>query len=176
MAQKDFLTKALLGLAIFVGLLIVASAFFIPKIAMKNYSKFANKAKGAEAKVALATLYQNNKAFYVEYGTYTTDLVALGTAQKPKDWIIGFVRESGETKVGGVENYDPTRRLLIPDGIDAKIVEPYLKKIEELCPDCTASTQGFKAIAILMVGYTKESQAWTIDDKKNLVEISVKMP
>ena len=94
--------------------MVVAVVGILAAIAIPNFLKYQCKAKQSEAKANLAGLYTAEKAFYGEYGFYTTDLKALnwepiGTPL----YLYGFAEAGPDRLPDGAQppaDYDPSRK------------------------------------------------------------------
>lgn len=94
--------------------ILVAVVGILAAIAIPNFLKYQCVAKQSEAKANLSGLFTAQKAFYGEYGFYTTDLKALnweptGTPM----YLYGFAEAGPESLPSGTyapPDYDPTRK------------------------------------------------------------------
>lgn len=68
--QKAF---TLIELMIVVAIIGILSAIAIP-----NFARYQSKSRQAEAKIALASIYGGEKAFYAEYSGYISDHSSIG--------------------------------------------------------------------------------------------------
>lgn len=62
------------GFSLIELMIVVAIVAFLAAVAMPSFMRFLAKAKRAEAYVNLSAIYASEKAYWVEHGTYTTDL------------------------------------------------------------------------------------------------------
>ncbi len=77
-------------------------------VAIPSYQGFQNKAKGAEAKVALSAIYSAEKAYYAEETAYSNNLKTIGIpAESSKYYLaIGFKDADGSVvTVSNVATY-----------------------------------------------------------------------
>lgn len=90
------------GFSLIELLVVTAIIVFLSAIAAPNFMKMLAKAKRTEAYLYLRTLAHAQKAYYVQHGSYTTSLSALGW--KPEGSFVytyGFPGSEGETYVNG---------------------------------------------------------------------------
>lgn len=155
-------------------------------IAVPNFMKFQCKSLQSEAKVNLSGLYTAEKAFFGEYGFYTSDLVALGWQPdgSPK-YIYGFAY-TGPDDLGSSDttpsDYDDMRadtalsdvasaggysmeKMRTSDG--EALDDSYLPE------DSWVSKTEFKAAAVGDITNDDDGRLdiWTIDHNRNLVNV-----
>jgi hypothetical protein len=145
------------------------------------------------ARADLALVAEAEARFHKLHGFYTTDLKALNLWPKRVLYAFGFVKPAlfKEATVGenGTETWDPEMRTIgklatrrSDDAVakskadptykpDAPIVLSPLTKIESIefdrlvsyCPDCTATKDTFKVIAVADLDSDPVLDVWTID-------------
>lgn len=76
-------------------IVVVAIVGILSTVAVPAYSRFAARARQAEAKIALASIYTAEQSFLLEYQTFTACLGAVGTPP------VGWAPSAG----GGVRYY-----------------------------------------------------------------------
>lgn len=132
---------------------------------------YLSKVKQAEAKIRLSALYTAEKAFYAEYGSYSTDLVSIGAYVDDKEpiYICGFARPY-LGKITGISDHDPSRinESNLPR-VNGNI--SLLKNVlaNDFPSDTTATQHSFKVACIGRLSPGAKLDIWTIDDKKDLV-------
>jgi len=179
---------ALVGCVVVVPV-IVAIVGILAAIAIPNFLKFQCKSKQSEAKVNLSGLFTAEKAFYGEYGFYTTDLKALNWAPDGSPmYLYGFVEEGPDRVPSGVTppvDYDTSRK----DTSDPTVIGGMYNTSkmrdslggalspEDLPADAVVSESGFVAAAIGDVdpdgSYSGLSNldVWTIDESRTLLVV-----
>ena len=179
---------ALVGCVVLVPV-IVAIVGILAAIAIPNFIKFQCKSKQAEAKVNLSGLFTAEKAFYGEYGFYTTDLKALNWAPDGSPvYLYGFVEEGPDRVPAGVAppaDYDPSRKdTSDPTVIGGMYSTSKMRNSngsalspEDLPSDAVVSESGFVAAAIGDIdpdgSYSSAGtlDMWTIDETRRLQSI-----
>ncbi len=78
-------------------MIVVVIIGILAAVAIPSYQGFQNKAKGAEAKVALSAIYSAEKAYYAENSVYTAVLSNIGIPAEPSKYYlaIGFTETNG---------------------------------------------------------------------------------
>ena len=162
-------------------------------IAAPKFGTFSRSGKcrtrQSEAKIFLSGLWIAEKSFFGEYGYYTTDLVALQWVPDGAPWYAyGFTNASARTSDPRLSSLDPTRRTTA----DPRVTDSLFTKVRmvtraterplaqddfaRLAPTTTATETGFLAVAIGDVdddsGSDERLDVWTIDQDKNLVNVS----
>lgn len=138
-----------------------------------------------EMKISLASIYAAEKAFFAEYGRYSTDLAAIGW-QPDNSTLrarVGFLRAFYPSKTNeSSENFDrlssnellehlnTTRTEQFGYGPTALPIE-FGDSLQKFCDsDCTASDAKFEVIAAADFGSGME--VWRINEKKQLLQVS----
>jgi type IV pilus assembly protein PilA len=164
---------ACLGLGI-VGLLAA--------IAIPNFLQFSCKAKQSEAKTSLSGLFTAEKAFYGEYGFYSSDLssVSWGPYDKPH-YVYGFAN-AGPGDLTSEErshfpDYDESRKdtamavvrkaLMLPE-IDAHDEHGAPLDGSSLPSSTGVERDHFLAGAAGNVDRDATLDLWTIDERKTM--------
>ena len=166
---------------------VVAVVGILAAIAIPNFLKFQCKSKQSEAKVHLSGLFTAQKAFYGEYGFYTSDLIALNWAPDGTPlYLYGFAApgpqylEPGDTPP---TDYDPERRETSHADLLAKGYYSNTKMTDlngvplspiDLPFDAVVEHDRFVAAAIgdVDTDMTRQLDIWTIDESKNLRVLS----
>lgn len=155
-------------------------------IAVPNFLKYQCKAKQSEVRSNLSGLHAAQKAFYADYGYYTSDLVSLGwTPYGAPAYVYGFAYP-GPDDLGPNDrkpaDYDDERK----DTVDAslagasyqtnKMIDTDGNKLmsTDLPEDSWVERARFKAAAIGDVSEDDEGRLdeWTIDENRNLVHVT----
>lgn len=180
--------------AILVGCVpMVIVVVLLTLVLLPNFLMFNCRVFQSEAKMDLSGLYTTERAFYSQYGAYTTDLVA--TAWFPDGvphYVYGFNEAAANEELARqIQDFDPSRTdtWQIDVRTDANGVERYstLHMIEMstgkaldgwdvTCADgCTATVDTFTAGAFGDVRFEDsgpvEYDAWTIDENRSLVQV-----
>lgn len=160
----------------FVLLIVLVSMLLAPRL--KSVSTGILQ---TEAKMALAGLYTAEKAFHAEYEQYTTDIESIGfKPYEPTQYKFGFAAPSTIVKpflakqVDAIK-YDPNRMTsdIFKETYGDRVpASSFTDLVQKHCPDCTASENGFKIVAIGNLDEDETLDVWTIDHDKNLVNIS----
>lgn len=156
-------------------------------IAIPNFLKFQCKSKQSEAKVHLSGLFTAQKAFYGEYGTYTSDLVTLAWSPDGQPaYLYGFYVPGPEEDPENMpDDYDPERSdTANPDVLSAfsggystaKMVTLTGRPLEaeDLPEQSVVYADAFLAAAVGDVDTDSYEQLdiWVIDDTRNLQVLS----
>ncbi|HVK61897.1 MAG TPA: hypothetical protein VM432_10120 [Bdellovibrionales bacterium] len=124
----------------------------------------------------LQLIFDKEQKFRETYGTYTTDLNGLALAPKKALYKVGFVRPATglppvESKYfthrPELKDYDALKAAIPKLEIDysplTRLSEISLSSLENLCADCTAYPDGYKAIAAANLDGDPDVDVWTID-------------
>ncbi len=170
-----------------VGIFVIG---ILAAIAIPNFLKFQCLSKQSEAKTNLAGLFTAEKAFYGEYGFYTSDLVSVSwTPDGSPLYVYGF-HEAGpdeEELPRSIDevprDYDPSRKdtanAAVSDGSYStmKMTDLQGKTLSgsDLPADTYADESGFVAGAVGDIdtdaGFSPGYDVWTIDEKKTLIAV-----
>lgn len=143
----------------------------------------------SEAKTNLSGIFTAQKAFFGEYNTYSTDLLAVNWAPDGTPlYVYGFRTPGGPERIEGVADLDPTRshtadpRLVsAADGTEryrtAKMRDLDGRQLgpEDLVPGSTATATTFTASAAGDIDSDSGEvrlDVWTIDERKQLTAVS----
>ncbi len=145
-------------------MIVVVIIGILAAVAIPSYQGFQNKAKGAEAKVALSAIYSAEKAYYAENSVYTAVLSTIGIPAEPSKYYlaIGFTEASGAIATTTTTNNNV---VSTSTGYGDKQVNADCK-----VGDGTTSII-FKACAQRVVGLLTNyvpSTDWNINEAKNL--------
>ena len=156
-------------------------------IAIPNFLKFQCKSKQAEAKTSLSAIYISEKAFFGEYNTYTTDLKSLDwTPEGTPAYVYGFATRgpglsSSKAAQLGLHDYsesrsDTTNASLVAGGgyQTSKMVDQNQLPLtaQSLPEGTTAGANNFLAGAAGQVSPSGRLDLWTIDDQRELTNVS----
>ena len=97
-------------------MIVVAIIGILSAIAIPNFARYQSKSRQAEAKIALASIYGGEKAFFAEYSAYLQDLAAVGYVPEgfKRYYATGWSASNTGTvtgysgAVGGMPNYPIT--------------------------------------------------------------------
>ncbi len=180
--KKKTLT-VLWSVAVLIGVLGCLGAIATPK-----FVTFSCKAKQSEAKTNLLGLYTAERAFFGEYGFFTTDLVSLNWAPDgtPR-YIVGFSAPSSPRTDPRLPGLDPTRRTTL----DPRVRENHYSNSRMIALDqrsltdadlargvaaASATTSGFLALAVGDIDPDSGSKllfdVWSIDETRSLTAVS----
>ena len=171
------------SIAVLVGILGCLGAIATPK-----FVTFSCAAKQSEAKTNLSGLYTAEKAFFGEYGFFTTDLVSVNWAPDgtPR-YIFGFSAPSSPRTDPRLPGLDPTRRTTL----DPRVRENHYSSGKMIALDqrsltdadlarggaaASATTSGFLALAVGDIdpdsGAEPLFDIWSIDEARRLTAVS----
>lgn len=140
---------SLVELMVVVGILGILAS-----IALPNFSKQSNRAKQAEAKVALNGIFSAENTYFIQSGSYTGCLSNLGyNGSGLTIYKVGFKTASVTTVVG------------LPNCTPGASVSYFGTSAEELPDDAKITANLFKAGAAAKLG---SRDVWTIDQDRNL--------
>lgn len=164
--------------------MIVAVVGILAAIAIPNFLKFQCKSKQSEAKANLSGLFTAQKAFYGEYGFYTTDLKALNWEPDGTPlYLYGFAEAGPDRIPSGAQapaDYDPERKdtsdpLVLNGGYSSakmRDLTGYPLAASGFPTDAVVSEDGehFVAAAIgdIDTDFPVSLDVWTIDEKRQL--------
>ncbi len=120
--QGGTLAKVMVVMVVIVVLIGILAA-----IAYYNYSRFVTRAKRHEARSALQMIATMQHRFYLQNGTYTTDMTQLGFPVG-----TGFITESNSYSVS----------VTVADSNDFKAIATYQKSNKEATKCLTYSIDG----------------------------------
>ena len=168
------------------GCLGIAVVGVIAAIAIPSFVTFQCRAKQSEAKTTLSSLYTAEKAFYADYGFYTSDLVALDWQPMGNpQYVYGFAYAGPDELRRDdrqPEDYDDARQDTLHEDViaqggfqTAKMVDAEGNALvpEDLPEDSWVEKDRFKAAAVadLSDDASGRLDVWTIDDQRNLQQI-----
>ncbi|MCO5142595.1 MAG: hypothetical protein M9962_05855 [Oligoflexia bacterium] len=136
-----------------------------------------------EMKITLAAMYAAQKSFYSEFGRYSTDLLSIGYFPSDKEVKIKFGFLEPYVPSTAARGEDPRRldsdQLLASTKKEERwVYEKTSKNIQlgdyrSYCANrCTASDRHFEVMVVAQFRDGSNPEIWTIDDKKNLLQIS----
>lgn len=132
-------------------MIVVAIIGILASIAIPNFLKFQAKAKQAEAKANLGSLFTAMIAYYAEYTTYPGDIGAVG--------LIGWEPQFG-TKYGYYVGSD----VLLPQDLGADVVACTVAVT-------TVTQEAFTLIACGNVDKDTTVDEWSFTDAKILTSV-----
>jgi hypothetical protein len=137
------------------------------------------------ARADLQMIFEKETKFHAQFGTYTTDLNAMGVAPKIALYKLGFVRAAEslpEIKSPDfihrpeLKDYDALKaaipNLEIAFSPVTKLSEISLSALENICADCTANQSRFRAIAAANLDADSDLDVWTIDQNGLVVHVT----
>jgi len=105
--------KNMRGLTLMELMIVVVIVGILATVAYPNYREFAARAKRNEARAALLQIATNQERFYLQNGTFTTDLTRLGFSADP------FTTDSNSYQVqvnaADAGNFTATATFLLGD-------------------------------------------------------------
>lgn len=168
---------SLVELMVVVAIIGVLAAIGIPQI-----TKYMARARQAEAKSNLASIYTANKAFFAEYGIYDNRFNVIGYRPEGKlrynvGWAAAGTRcnlgQSGYTGAvnGGINSVAQCGVGTNPGGAGCIVLASGNLAVDDAdealnCDAAGGST--FMAGAIGRIGSTTTADRWTINQSKNL--------
>jgi type IV pilus assembly protein PilA len=83
-------------------MIVVAIIGILSAIAIPNFARYQSKSRQAESKIALASIYGGQKAFYAEYSAYVGDHNAVGYVPEgfKRYYSVGWAGNYGGTILG----------------------------------------------------------------------------
>lgn len=154
-------------------------------IAVPNFMRFQCLSKQAEAKTNLAGLFTAQKAFYGEYGTYTSDLVSLNWSPDGQPtYVYGFYFPGPEVHLDNMPpDYDPQRSDTANPAVvsagsgrysTAKMVTSSGRVLdgEDLPEQSLVDRDSFVAGAVGDVDQDEDLDIWVMDNERNLFVLS----
>lgn len=178
--QKPRSWLMILILVSVLGTVGVAVLGIIAAIAIPNFVKFQSKARQTEAKSTLLLFSSAQQAFFAENQTYTSDLdpqnnVWPGEARL--NYKYGFARSSElapEVASRFAGKVDPRRKD--SDVLNASYATgapqiPFDELSAKYCPDCVATPQVFKILAVGNIDADPTFDVWTVNELNQLVHV-----
>jgi hypothetical protein len=116
--------------------------------------------------------------FYKEHRYYTTDFNQLGIVPKAVLYKTGFVRESPPQPGTdpSIKDLDILKthfpKLQIDYSSENKLDQIDISKLQNLCPDCTATQSHFRVLAAAHLDGADELDIWTIDDNGQILHVN----
>ena len=95
-------TKHQSGFTLIELMIVVAIIGILSAIAIPNFARYQSKSRQAEAKIALASVYGGEKAFYAEYSAYIGDHAAIGYVPEgfKRYYAVGWTVANTRTVTG----------------------------------------------------------------------------
>ncbi len=127
-------------------MIVVAIIGILAAIAIPNFLQYQAKAKQSEAKRNLVAIHTGEIAYFAEHNNYIDDFNAIGFSVTGSSQRYYY--ELGNASSG-----------TLPPGCTASTLD-------------NISTGGFKAAAVGNIDGDATCDVWTIDDQKNLVNVT----
>jgi type IV pilus assembly protein PilA len=127
-------------------MIVVAIIGILAAIAIPKFMSFQARAKQSEAKANLVHIHTAEMAYFAEYNGYIDDFNAIGFGVTGSSQRYYY--ELGKTHSG-----------TLPPGCTASTLD-------------SVSSSGFKAVAIGNIDGDSTCDVWTIDENKNLVNVT----
>lgn len=129
--------------------------------------KGQTKARQSEAKIALASTFGAQKAYFSQHGRYSPRFYGTGYAPEGqrRNYAVRIVPHCGEAADAGF----PTLESRFAKGREPEI-EEYFRKLEKA--PCRDVLSGFEAYAVGVIREGGPLDVWKIDEQKNLVMVS----
>ena len=183
--KKSGAMKACLIIGGVLGCVGIGVIGLLALIAVPNFMKFQCKSKQSEAKTNLSGLFTAEKAFYGEYNSYTSDLVALNwypyAGENGPTYLYGFAYGGPDENIPGMgSNYDIDRAdSLHPDVVSAgsyktgKMITSSGRPLssDDLPEESEVSKDAFIAAAVGNVDGDSDLDIWTINEVKMLMPV-----
>ena len=127
-------------------MIVVAIIGILAAIAIPNFLQYQAKAKQSEAKRNLVAIHTGEIAYFAEHNNYVDDFNAIGFSVTGSSQRYYY--ELGNASSG-----------TLPPGCTASTLD-------------NVSSSGFKAAAVGNIDGDATCDVWTIDDQKNLVNVT----
>jgi type IV pilus assembly protein PilA len=156
-------------------MVVVGIIGILVSISTTRYEKFQRKARQAEAKIAVSSIYSLEKAFYAEFNAYHPSVNAIGYAvegQKRFYYHATCVPTGvwGGT-ISGYNNADDQVYMVTPVNTPYTFTGTYSAACTATwvnCPDMGNDPQSFRALAFGNIFEGGQTDMWTINHLKIL--------
>lgn len=154
------------------------------RLAQKYGASQGHSSLQMAARADLSLLLQAEKAFHQQFGFYTTDLASLNLEPKYAFYKFGFVKAAA---VGALERdklptIDSSRKdldllvaarpeLNIGLSDETRLADIPFASLASYCPNCTAETNKFTALAAANLDSDSTLDVWTIDQDGQLHQV-----
>lgn len=158
-------------------MIVVAIIGILSAIAIPNFARYQSKSRQSEAKIALASIYGGEKAFYAEYSAYIDDLSAIGYTPEgfKRYYALGWssANTSNVTGYAGAISTTPSiDRINFPAGWTACTTVGNLPATVATDPDAQTFNVG-------ATGQIRQGAAgcdiWMMDNTKNLRNTTINL-
>ena len=174
-AFNDIALDIQIQMSRFVSVSTTAAAPAPPKVSAPtkstNYATNMAKLKQTTAKMKLAAMYAAESAFFAEFKFYTTDLEAVGiesqTSESKSAYICGFAKVSPASVKGykaKLKTFQLTDFFKFPK-------DPRFTLTKHFTKDSIVRSDSFKISCVGNIDTDPELDIWTIDSKKNLINV-----
>lgn len=182
--MKKLLLKSESGFTLVELMVVVAIIGILSAIAVPNFKKYQAKSKQSEAKIQLAALYQTEISAQADYNTFASCIKDLGYEPAPRGYyLVGFTTVGSQNGIISAAPFlatcGTTGFYEFPGGGQTDAA-PRLKVIVTAFTSATlpaaavgpANTTAFVAGAAGSISTTGVNDQWTIDQTKNLVNVT----
>ncbi len=157
-------------------MIVVAIIGILSAIAIPNFARYQSKSRQSEAKIALASIYGGEKAFFAEYSAYIDDLTAIGYTPEgfKRFYATGWSTANTSTVTGYASSIDLTPNI---NRVNFPATWTQCTTINNLpLPSVGADNQTFDAGSVGQVrqGATGCDE-WQIDNVKNLRNVTINL-
>lgn len=172
------------GLTLLELLIVLAIVGIISKLSSTLHESSKRKSLQSEAKFSLASIYNLEKSFYSEFGSYIPDLYSIGYGQEGGGEAVFAVSLTGNhyyeigwwpswsynvTGFSAVHN----RPLTYHNTFGSLVNCAALRMDCDDPPMNTNDPQSFKVMALGQLGYGINCDAWSMDNLKRMQNIQV---
>ena len=142
------------------GLLMLAALGSVAGAAIPNFTRFQNRAKEANARVALQSVYTAQSAFFAEKRRYCRTFKECGYTPNLDDKYILFMTPKELAFAPGSDDF--TRTVMATEARDALALANVKPRVEK---------KKFLVAAVANLDGDETMDIWTIDETGNLVHV-----